>query len=376
VAIKNEYLGRVQVLRFIAATAVLVAHLQHEVVSHFPAGATFQPFTLIDGGVGVDLFFVISGFIMFHVSDKKFGRSGATGSFLIRRFLRISPLYYLATLLMIAATLAFSHSVSIPQPSLNSMIASFLFFPNVNALGEVAPILKLGWTLNFEMYFYFVFALSLNFNKCLGILFILFALLVIVLLSNIMTSPPVPIQFWGQSLVFEFMAGIGISMLFGNGQRFSAVQAITMIAAGLFVLVSIRVADMTSSLPRAIYAGLPASLIVWAVVCGPFDQRQGALKRWLVVGGEASFALYVIHPFALRAGAIIWGQLPLPASPWLYITLSTIFVIFAAVAVNTLVERPLDRWIGRRLAGSRQSLPTPSGVDTQSSVAVTHQEKG
>lgn len=351
----DAYLGRVQVLRFFAATAVLFTHLQHEVLIQFPT-SSFQPFTWIDGGFGVDLFFVISGFIMYHVSAGKFGQPGAAREFLIRRLVRIAPLYYLATVLMLLAGLAIAGSVSIADPNPLHIAASFAFLPFPNDLGQAVPVLKLGWTLNFEAYFYAMFALALMFNRRVGLCVLAAALTFMVVLAQVLADPPVAIAFWGQSLVFEFLGGIGVAMLYKRGVRVSAVSAWLLIAAGLALLIGLRLAGMFPYLPRAIFAGVPAWLIVFAVVAAPFDARQTALKNWLIAGGEASYAIYVIHPFGIRAGALIWRSLGLTVSPWVYIALLMTVVIAAAVAVNVLVERPLDRWLRRALEPARQPL--------------------
>lgn len=359
---REGYLGRVQILRFVAASAVLFAHLQHEVLTRLPQGAGFRPFTLIDGGFGVDLFFVISGFIMYHVSADAFGQPHAARTFLVRRYLRVAPLYYLATLLMLVATFAFRGSVSIAEPDLAHVLASFLFLPALNGLGEPVPVLKLGWTLNFEAYFYVMFAMALALGRTVGLAALALGLTVVVLLAQIWPQPPVAIAFWGQSLVYEFLAGIGVAMLYRRGMRRSAAWAWVVIVASIGLLVTLRVSEVLPLLPRGVYAGVPAALIVLAVVAAPFDEAHGPVRRFLVAGGEASYAVYVIHPFGIRAGALVWERLGLPAEPWLYVGVLMVVVIAAAFAVNALVERPLDRWL-RALSNRRRATPgkAPAG---------------
>lgn len=356
----GTYLGRVQILRFFAATAVLFAHLQHEIATRLPDGGVFRPFTLIDGGFGVDLFFVISGFIMYHVSADKFGQSGAARTFLVRRYLRIAPLYYLATALMLAATFTFSDAVSIASPDIGHVVASLLFLPAQNALGQPVPVLKLGWTLNFEAYFYVMFALALLFGRRTGLAVLVLSLSAVVALAQIVPGPPVWLSFWGQSLVFEFLGGIGIAMLYQRRLAMSTAQAWALIAASLVVLAALRTGGAIPFLPRAVYAGVPAWLIVFAVVAAPLAQGGGALTRFLVAGGEASYAIYVIHPFGIRAGAILWARLNLPSQPWLYIAALMMVVIAAALAVNVLIERPLDRWLRRVLDRARRPGAAPA----------------
>jgi peptidoglycan/LPS O-acetylase OafA/YrhL len=238
---QGSYLGRVQILRFFAATAVLFAHLQHEALAHLPGAVGFRPFSLIDGGFGVDLFFVISGFIMYHVSAEKFGCEGAAREFLVRRYLRIAPLYYLATVLMLLATFTISGAVSIARPDPVHVATSFLFFPSMNEAAQVVPVLKLGWTLNFEAYFYVVFALALLFGRKAGLVVLTLVLLSVVLLAQILPQPPVAIAFWGQSLVLEFLGGIGVAVIYRRGVRLNRTKAWALIGASLLILVALRV---------------------------------------------------------------------------------------------------------------------------------------
>jgi peptidoglycan/LPS O-acetylase OafA/YrhL len=351
----GSYLGRVQVLRFFAATAVLFAHLQHEVLGRLPAGSNFTAITIIDGGFGVDLFFVISGFIMYHVASGKFGQPGAVGEFLLRRYMRIAPLYYLATILMLVATFAIRDAVSIAEPDVGDVVASFLFIPTLNAAGQAVPVLKLGWTLNFEAYFYVVFGLALAFSRRTGLLVLALSLSTIVLLANFLPRPATAIAFWGQSLVFEFLGGVAIAILHGSGFRMSRGSAWLVIVIGLVLLAGLRMLGLYSDLPRAIFAGIPAWLIVTAVVSAPFDEHNGRLKRLLVAGGEASYAIYVIHPFGIRAGTLVLERFAVSVQPWLYVALLMAVVIACAFIVNQLVERPLDRWLRRLLDPARTS---------------------
>ena len=85
-----------QVLRAVAALTVVFGHAQHDaLVSAMRAGQAFTRNHALPWGAGVDLFFVISGFIMVHASERLFGREGAARAFMLRRLIRIVPLYWL-----------------------------------------------------------------------------------------------------------------------------------------------------------------------------------------------------------------------------------------------------------------------------------------
>ena len=134
----------IQALRVIAAFMVLAFHVSLEVAKLTPAAV------LTPGSAGVDLFFVISGFVMLYSSERLFGRPWASAQFFKRRLVRIVPLYWLATTALVLLVAPFAGT--------KAVIASLLFWP-YPAGG--APLLNVGWTLNIEMFFYLVFAAAL-----------------------------------------------------------------------------------------------------------------------------------------------------------------------------------------------------------------------
>ena len=111
------------------------------------------------GNAGVDLFFVISGFVMVYASERMFGRAGGQLQFITRRLIRIVPLYWLVTplyLVMALAIPAFEKSYSVA-----SVVASYLFIPWPRLDGIMQPLVGQGWTLNYEMFFYAIFAAAI-----------------------------------------------------------------------------------------------------------------------------------------------------------------------------------------------------------------------
>ena len=151
-----------QALRAIAAWLVVADHALID-VNH---GELQNPATSVAwaiGNVGVYIFFVISGFIMVHISWDDFGRRGAAPNFLRRRIIRIVPLYWLATI----AALVF-HRVSATHGAhagWSELVRSLLFIPYRDEDVGWAPILRQGWTLNYEMMFYAIFTVALSFRR-------------------------------------------------------------------------------------------------------------------------------------------------------------------------------------------------------------------
>jgi exopolysaccharide production protein ExoZ len=152
----NKYLW-VQYLRGAAALMVVFAHTMGNWVTQFKPELN-PAWVDLPGEVGVYIFFVISGFIIQRTAPVKSGRTSAL-DFLRRRLIRIVPMYWIFTSLY-AAKLMAQHKAVLPMDFLKSI----LFIPYLNAVGQMRPVHQLGWTLNFEMYFYAAFAAGIIFT--------------------------------------------------------------------------------------------------------------------------------------------------------------------------------------------------------------------
>nr|QQZ51582.1 acyltransferase [Phenylobacterium glaciei] len=155
-----SFLANLQVARFLAAIMVLVHHLELELATP-RLNSPFRDPVGIEWSIGVDVFFMVSGFIMYLLSRQRFAEPGYAAEFLRRRLVRVVPLYWLFTGLMIASILASPGAVNHADLSAGRVLGSYLFFPWPRAGGDIYPILGLGWTLNYEIEFYLAFTLAL-----------------------------------------------------------------------------------------------------------------------------------------------------------------------------------------------------------------------
>src|SRR5437868_1125904 len=187
----------VQALRAIAALAVALCHFN--VVSVWLAGLN-GPFLLGQLASGVDLFFVISGFVMVYSCGDLYAVNGGAVTFLTRRAARVVPLYWLATL------------VAVPLMSLpsdwGSLVGSFLFFPFRAAAGNILPVYGVGWTLNFEMYFYALFSVVIFLRRTIAVPVLCIILCAIVLLGHLLQPTLARLQFWSDPIILEFGFGM------------------------------------------------------------------------------------------------------------------------------------------------------------------------
>lgn len=346
----------VQILRAIAATMVVWHHARHEagLLAARGAGETLSPGTVLPWWAGVDLFFVISGLVIVLASRPLAGRPGGRGHFLAHRIARVAPLYWLTTLLYLALALA--------APSLLGeagalardpafVAASFLFWPLARPDGAVQPLYGLGWTLNYEMAFYALFALGLGFTLRGAVLWLCAVLIALVAAGTLVTLP-VPVAFWADPIVLEFALGALLGLARVAGLRLPPVLRIGLALLGAigFLLAARQLQDGAEvpGFARPLLVGLPALLLVAAAALGPSRDGAGiaalsAPMRVLARLGEASYALYLTHPFALRAGreALLRLGLAPALQPWGAMLAMTGLALAVSLAVHAFVERPL-----------------------------------
>src|SRR5204862_3852509 len=196
----------VQYLRAVAALLVVFHHARQ-----FP-GFKDAVGTGV-GSAGVDMFFVISGFVMAVTAGR---RNYPAFRFLARRGLRIIPLYWSMTLL--SAVLAFALPSVFDDVAFTwkHFLSSLLFIPHVSPYPpfNYSPLMKIGWTLNFEMFFYLIFAALMVFGLTLriGVMTILFGSLI--LFDSLWHPDFTPLRFWADGQLFEFVMGCAIGQLY------------------------------------------------------------------------------------------------------------------------------------------------------------------
>ncbi|GJD36514.1 acyltransferase family protein [Methylobacterium aerolatum] len=367
----------IQILRAVAALMVVWHHARHEVdlMAARGAGDALAPGTLLPWWAGVDLFFVISGFVIVHASRSLAGRPGGRWRFLSHRIARVVPLYWLATLLYGGLALAAPGLLSeagalVRDPAF--VAASFLFWPMARPDGSVQPLYGLGWTLNAEFFFYVLFVLGLGFGLRGAVGWLVAALAGLVALG-LMVPLPLPLAFWADPIVLEFALGAGLGLARAAGLRLPGPVRLGLAGLGLagFALAAWHL-DGAAEVPgfaRPLLAGLPALALVAAAALGP--ARSPAAETALPVPmralarlGDASYALYLVHPFALRAGreGLVRLGLAGPLHPWGSLLGLVLAAVVAALAVHRVVEAPLTRHLRARLAPPQNRVGARPGA--------------
>lgn len=309
----------IEVLRFLAAMAVVFVHLPTVEVGHF----------------GVDVFFVLSGFVMMLSTAKGHDR------FFTKRLIRIVPIYYALTLgvWLLAAVAPDLLNNTVADPG--ELLQSLLFIPfDKNGTGH-KPVLFLGWTLNYEMYFYALFALSLRWAPAQRSLLTAATLALVYVLC--LGRSDYPWAAYGDPVVFEFVLGMAL---------YEATEARRRGVAAVLVVGSLLLAALTPDLlaHRLLLYGLPSVVFVGLAL-----RLAGGrpMPRLLVALGGASYALYLTHPYVIQFfDKVTHGFSRGPAVAALATVVSVVVVNVVALGVHRHFERPLREALRRRFVTS------------------------
>jgi peptidoglycan/LPS O-acetylase OafA/YrhL len=272
-----------------------------------------------------------------------FGRRDAPLYFFLRRCARIVPLYWAVSTLLLAYVLLQLSDLRSANLSIESVVASILFFPYPKLDGEISPINGIGWTLNYEMFFYVVFAVALLVSRRAAVIGISVLFLGLVAASRLFGPFANPFAFWSDPIIIEFVFGMWIALAFRAGLRVPGWMSCGLVMAGVAVIVGSFFWGF-GRFPRLLEWGVPAALVVGCIVM--LRERQSTAIGWRMLGflGDASYALYLIHPMALTLPRLIIHDLALPAThPWLYVVLLYLIVVAAAIAIHLLFEKPMTR---------------------------------
>jgi exopolysaccharide production protein ExoZ len=338
------HLPAIQMLRAVAALAIALLHVFHDAETiSVRMGGSFSVGSSLPLAAGVDLFFVISGFVMIYASRDAFGSAASIGPFLRRRAARIIPIYWAVTLVYLVISLGGLGPLNRPKPDGWEIAASFLFIPWLTGSGPlIQPVYSLGWTLNYEMMFYVLFALALPLRRSLAVPVVVGLLMVLAFAGQFVPASNVQVYFWTRSIILEFAFGmiIGQMALAGVKPGKSLAVAIVVVSIVLLWLAATRPQLFPD---RALMFGLPSALLVIAALAFN-DMRTNSLPARLGIRlGDASYAIYLLHPFVIRGLSVGAGGLLVGLSPWIYIGLALGTTCMVAIAAWLWFERPITK---------------------------------
>lgn len=319
----------IQYLRGLAALMVVAFHAPMP----FP-GARL----VLDGGAyGVDLFFVISGFIMARAADLT---SSTRADFIIKRVVRVVPLYWAMTLIMVSLVLIAPNLFRTTKVDLSTVVQSLLFVPHfsISHPGVIYPVMVPGWTLNFEMFFYLMFALFVPFNPKVRILGITLLFVLLIGLGLVFPGESAIYRTYTNPLLVEFLFGVGVAILYKYNFLPGRKTAYGFIVAGYSALI------LTDESVRCLTKGLPAT----TVLLGGLVALQSVESKALKLIGDASYSIYLTHFFSFGLVTAVGNRLvnhtgSILYSVYYFIT-AVVVSVCAGIAVYKVVEIPITSY--------------------------------
>lgn len=337
----TDLLLGLEILRFSAAVAVVLTHLD------FP----LTLFGLDLGSFGVSLFFIISGFVIVLSTSKPM----TAQTYFSKRIARIVPAYWAVTFLVLLSAAIFPQALNTVPQSFPQILKSLFFIAFEKEPGRVQPILFVGWTLNLEMFFYFLFGISLSINKKHSTWMTCVTLGSLILVGHLVNLGPVG-NFYLQPLWMYFIFGMALSKLYSSHL--------------LNWTPSIHKSATFGALITAIichYFSLPEIGLTCLALAGISASKAFTLPTQFAYMGALTYALYLTHPIAVNlARNVLKIALPEPTNTILITAVS----IVIAIVFYHLIDKPASKWLGVKLKQLEQKnrgepKPTaPSGDES------------
>lgn len=342
----------IQLLRAVAAILVIFGHSYGRLKQLLADQQIVDPYSWhLITGIGVDIFFVISGFIMWSSVKKLRDRPDARFEFFKRRIFRIVPLYWFTTsLFLLTIVLGGKHHL----PEVESLISSYLFLPyrlETQHFSLAFPVYDLGWTLNFEMFFYVLFAISLFKSKQLSWSILTLLIFGAVLGGLYSETSAMPVAFWTQPIIIEFYLGIILAIFFENHKKmhkFGAIFGVLIVCialkAGILGEPTMINGTHLNDFSRVVAWGIPAALIVFFALYIPLGGNN-PFTNTLKFLGDASYSLYLAHPFGLIVAGKVLATYKLTQSPAAILFVLVASAICFALATYLLIEKPITNYL-------------------------------
>lgn len=327
-------LNSIQFLRALAATMVVVSHASTSLLDGDASVIDLQV-----GAYGVDIFFVISGFIMHYTTTIN---PISPQEFMRRRIIRIAPMYtLLTTVLFIIAVIIPSH-VNTASSNIFDYLRSILYIPFYSEkVHDIRPVLGQGWTLNYEMFFYVIFAVALLFPPRGKLLLITVIMVACATLGAVFSFQQPVLAVYTDSLILEFLFGIFVSFAISKYTRKESPVLPAMIVGGWIVAIP----AMFLFQNRVLVAGLAAAMLVFT--CVFLEARGARFSNKFILGiGAASYSLYLAHGFVLAIIRRVWERLfdvHSIISHAAFIILCSVVAIAVALVLYRYAEKPMTQ---------------------------------
>ena len=321
----------IQFIRFIAALFIVLMHSILEYENTFRVG-----------DFGVDIFFILSGFIISYITETD------RHNFITKRLIRIVPIYWLFIFIISFFIFMFPELFRTINWDPQHILKSLFFLPGTEAQGYL-PIIKLGWTLNLEMMFYVLFFLSMKFShKHRELITSSLIILIILILQNLKLDGTHAINFYSSPITIEFIYGMLLAKIWHQHKFEFSLKACVGLASVCIALLILFNNYINAGEYRFIFYGLPSLILVISFLSVEyrFTNLNTRLQKLILWFGEMSYPLYLIHIFLVGLiSRIIFSEIEL----WALFPLALASSLLLSNIVSTIFDRPIRRFLKKKI---------------------------
>jgi exopolysaccharide production protein ExoZ len=320
------------------------------------------------GAVAIDAFFVISGFVMWHMTAMK---PIGFGEYWRKRIARSIPIYWAVTAFVVAIMLIAPELLSTSRFDAMHVLASFFLIPALHPVltTQFAPVVIPGWTFEYEIAFYALLSVCLFVPLRFRAASLILPIVALAALPAFVTSHSIYFEFYTQPLIVQFASGVFLGWLVWKGAKLGAKAGIAMLIAGIAIVpllpepshVVPEIGAYHYMLARTLWYIVPAFAIVGGAV---FYELAAGHTPWKIptLIGNASYSIYLTHPLVLPVATKAWHMAGLAASPswnpgFLAITMAA--SVLLGLGCHLWVEMPLVH-LANRLSSAKKRAPEPA----------------
>ena len=347
----------IQFSRALVPLMVMLFHAAESMKAYFDYDISIFTYLPISGGV--NYFFALSGFMMYYIYRRSFGKPGQAKSFLLNRFIRIYPLYWILTCLFLIVLFSFPGQFWEVDINIETVITSFLLLPNSS---EAEPLLLVAWSLVHTVFFYFVFSLFFLFKRNVSVpILAAWAVLSVVFYQGYIWIDHYLIRFFFNFYNVIFLAGVLCGYVVTHF-KWNVKWSVALVAIGLlgFPFTWLNYLHPFVDLNFDLGTGLASALLILGLASIDL-QKDVKIPNFFHYLGNAAFSIYLSHNLILDVSVDLYSR----SSVLYYMVgggMTTILVMIlmtgVGCAVHSFIEEPLIAVLKKRFLKKKPAIQT------------------